>query len=367
MRVLVGMSGGVDSSVAALLLKEQGYEVVGATMSHWGHSEMFKKLDKKIAQRQEQTTTHCACLSPDEEEDIEQAKKIAEKLGIEHHVIECAKEYEEIVIKYFKEEYMQGRTPNPCIKCNRYIKFGVFPELAKKSGILFDKFATGHYARIEEINGRYYLKKGINPKKDQSYFLYGLNQEQLSKVILPLGSYTKEEIRDIARKHGFEVADKPDSQDFYNGDYNDILDAEPKKGNIVDINGKILGTHNGFWNYTIGQRKGLGVASTAPLYVKELRKDTNEVVAAFKEDSMNEGLIASGVCFNADIKVNEPVKCQAKIRSAQMPKDAVIKLLDNGKVEVMFEELQNPIAIGQSAVFYDNDTVLGGGIIESAF
>ena len=367
MRVLVGMSGGVDSSVAALLLKEQGYEVIGATMSHWGHSEIFKKLNEKIKLRQEKTASHCACLSPDEEEDIELAKKTADKLGIEHHVIECAKEYEEIVIKYFKDEYMQGRTPNPCIKCNRYIKFGVFPELAKKSGIEFDKFATGHYARIEEINGHFYLKKGINPKKDQSYFLYGLSQEQLAKIILPLGAYTKEEIRDIARKNGFEVADKPDSQDFYNGDYNDILDASPKKGNIVDIKGNILGTHTGFWNYTIGQRKGLGIAAAAPLYVKELRKDTNEVVVAYKEDSMNEGLIASSVTFNADIKVNELIKCQAKIRSAQMPKNAEIKLLDNGKVQVIFEELQNPIAIGQSAVFYDNDTVLGGGIIESVF
>ncbi|MBQ9244671.1 tRNA 2-thiouridine(34) synthase MnmA [bacterium] len=367
MRVLVGMSGGVDSSVAALLLKEQGYEVIGATMSHWGQSETFKKLNEKIASNQQKTSTHCACLSPDEEEDIEQAKKIADKLGIEHHVIECAKEYEEIVINYFKEEYMQGRTPNPCIKCNRYIKFGVFPELARKSGIEFDKFATGHYARIEEENGHFYLKKGINPKKDQSYFLYGLSQEQLSKIVLPLGRYTKQEIREIARKHGFEVADKPDSQDFYNGDYNDILDAKPKKGNIVDINGNVLGTHMGFWNYTIGQRKGLGIAAAAPLYVKELRKDTNEVVVAFKEDSMNEGLIADKVSFNTDIKVNEPLKCQAKIRSAQMPKDAVIKLLENGKVEVIFEELQNPIAIGQSAVFYDNDTVLGGGIIERVF
>ena len=366
MRVLVGMSGGVDSSVAALLLKEQGYDVIGATMSHWGHSEMFQKINKKIEERQ-QKYTHCACLSPDEEEDIEQAKKIADKLGIEHYVIECAKEYEEIVINYFKEEYMQGRTPNPCIKCNRYIKFGVFPELAKKSGIQFDKFATGHYARIEDIDGHFYLKKGINPKKDQSYFLYGLSQEQLSKILLPLGSYTKEEIREIARKNGFEVADKPDSQDFYNGDYNDILDAQPKKGNIIDINGNILGTHMGFWNYTIGQRKGLGIAAEAPLYVKELRKDTNEVVVAFKEDSMNEGLIAANISLNTDLKINEPVKCQTKIRSAQQPKDSVIKLLDNSKVEVIFEELQNPIAIGQSAVFYDNDTVLGGGIIESVF
>ena len=365
MRVLVGMSGGVDSSVAALLLKEQGYEVIGATMSHWGSSETFKKLDEKLSLKPK-TMTHGACLCPDEKEDIEQAKQVCAKLGIKHFVVDCAKDYEEIVLNYFKEEYMAGRTPNPCVRCNRFIKFGVFPELARKSGIEFDKFATGHYARIEEKNGRFYLKKGINPKKDQSYFLYGLTQEQLSKILMPLGDYTKDEIREIARKHNFDVADKPDSQDFYNGDYNDILDAEPKKGNIVDINGKILGTHQGFWNYTIGQRKGLGVASTAPLYVKELRKDTNEVVVAFKEESMNEGLIAKDISFNGELPKNQ-LKCKVKIRSAQEPRTAVIQVIDEGKIKVEFEELQNPIAIGQSAVFYDNDIVLGGGIIESVF
>ncbi len=367
MRVIVGMSGGVDSSVAALLLKEQGFEVSGATMSHWGSSDFFKRLDNRLSEKPETKSSHCACLSPNEEEDIEQAKKVADKLGIKHYVIECSKEYEEIVINYFKREYMLGRTPNPCIKCNRYIKFGVFPELIRKSGIEFDKFATGHYARIEEKEGKYYLKRGINAKKDQSYFLYGLTQEQLSKIILPLGSYTKEEIREIARKNGLETADKPDSQDFYNGDYNDILEAEPRKGNIVDISGKVLGTHEGFWNYTIGQRKGLGIASTAPLYVKELRKDTNEVVVAFKEDSLNEGLYAADINFNTEIKPNEEIRCQTKIRSSQQPKNSVIKLQEDGKVKVVFEEFQNPIAIGQSAVFYDNDTVIGGGIIESVF
>lgn len=365
MKVLVGMSGGVDSSVAAYLLKELGYDVIGATMSHWGSGSVFKKLEEKIASKPI-TATHGACLCPDEKEDIELAKRVCNNLGIEHYVVDCAKDYEEIVLNYFKNEYMEGRTPNPCVRCNRYIKFGVFPDLAKKSGIQFDKFATGHYARIEEENGRFYLKKGINPKKDQSYFLYGLTQEQLSKILLPLGNYTKEEIRGIARKCGFEVADKPDSQDFYNGDYNDILDAAPKKGNIVDIKGNILGTHNGFWNYTIGQRKGLGIAASAPLYVKELRKDTNEVVVAYKEDSMNEGLIASNVSFNTDIK-KEKFECKVKIRSAQEPRSAVITILEDKKIMVDFDELQNPIAIGQSAVLYDEDTVLGGGIIESVF
>lgn len=365
MKVLVGMSGGVDSSVAALLLKEQGYEVIGATMSHWGNSGIFTKLNEKLAMRSK-SATHGACLCPDEHEDIESAKKVCEKLGIKHYVVDCAKDYEEIVLNYFKEEYLQGRTPNPCVRCNRYIKFGVFPELAKKSGIEFDKFATGHYARIEERDGKFYLKRGINSKKDQSYFLYGLSQEQLSKIIMPLGNYTKEQIREIAKNYGFEVADKPDSQDFYNGDYNDILDAEPKKGNIVDINGNVLGEHEGFWNFTIGQRKGLGVSSTAPLYVKELRKDTNEVVVAFKEASMNEGLIAKNVSFNCDFsKLN--FECKVKIRSAQEPRKAIVEMYEGNKAKVMFEELQNPIAIGQSAVFYDGDIVLGGGIIESVF
>lgn len=366
MRVLVGMSGGVDSSVAALLLKEQGYDVIGATMLTWGKSEFFNSLNKKLTAKESKTFTHGACLCPKEDEDVSSAKNIAEKLGIEFHTIDCSKDYEEIVINYFKNEYMAGRTPNPCVCCNRNVKFGVFPELAKKAGIQFDKFATGHYARIEEQNGRYILKRGINPKKDQSYFLYGLTQEQLSNIIMPLGNYTKEEIRDIARNFGLEVADKPDSQDFYNGDYNDILDAKPKEGNIVDINGKILGKHQGFWNYTIGQRKGIGVAASAPLYVVELKKDTNEVVVAYKEDSLNKGLIATNISFSAIETLTEPTNCKVKIRSSQEPKDAVIKLLHNGNIEVIFSELQPPIAIGQSAVFYDNDIVLGGGIIEKA-
>lgn len=364
MKVLVGMSGGVDSSIAALLLKEKGYEVIGATMSHWGKSEAFLKLEKKF-QNNTKVQTHGACLCPDEKEEIEQAKNVCKKIGIEHVVVDCAKEYEEVVLNYFREEYLKGRTPNPCVKCNRYIKFEVFPKMVQNSNIEFDKFATGHYAKVEEKEGRYYLKKGINPKKDQSYFLYGLSQEQLSKIILPLGEYTKEEIREIAKKNGFEVADKPDSQDFYNGDINDILDADEKIGNIVDIEGKILGTHNGIWNYTIGQRKGLKVSAPKPLYVYELRKDTNEVVVGYLEDVKKDSLYATKLNW---IKYDIPpksFKAMAKIRSAQTPTSVTVDVIEDDKIKVTFDEFQNSIAAGQSVVLYDKDDyVIGGGVIE---
>lgn len=364
MKVLVGMSGGVDSSVAALLLKEKGYDVIGGTMSHWGKTEIFNKLEEKFY-RNEKHQTHGACLCPNEEDEIKSAKAICDKIGIKHIVVDCSKEYEEVVLNYFKSEYMAGRTPNPCVMCNRYIKFGVFPKMVQNLNVEFDKFATGHYARIEEKDGRFYLRKGINPKKDQSYFLYGLNQEQISKIIMPLGEYTKEEIRDIARKNGFEVADTPDSQDFYNGDINDILDADDKIGNIVDLDGKILGTHTGIWNYTIGQRKGLKISAPKPLYVAELRADTNEVVVGYIDEVQKDFLYAAKLNW---IKFDTPPKAfnaYAKIRSAQSPKEVSVDVIDEDKIKVTFMEPQNSIALGQSVVLYDDhDYVIGGGVIE---
>lgn len=354
MKVLIGLSGGVDSSVAALILKQQGYEVIGATMSIWGKNGIAVAEGK-----------HNACYGPDEVEDIETAKHIAEQIGIPYHVVDCVTKYEDIVIANFKKEYLEGHTPNPCVWCNALIKFGVLPQVAKLNGIEFDKFATGHYARVEEENGRFLLKRGIAPHKDQSYFLYRLKQEQLKNIILPLGNYTKDQIRAIAKENGLEVADKPDSQDFYGGDYNELLNVEDKIGNIVDTEGKVLGTHKGIWNYTIGQRKGLGVSASEALYVLELRKDTNEVVVGFADKTFKKSLIANDLNWIAIESLEAPRKCQAKIRSTQQPVEVEIQPNGEGEVKVIFDDMQKSIAIGQSAVFYDGDIVLGGGVIKS--
>lgn len=355
MKILVGLSGGVDSSVAALLLKQQGHEVIGATMSIWGKDGMAAKSGHKNA-----------CYGPDEKEDIEQARKIAEQLDIPYYVFDCVEQYEQIVLKDFKSEYLKGRTPNPCIWCNALVKFGVLPHIARLNGIEFDKFATGHYAQIEETNGRFLLKRGIAPQKDQSYFLYRLRQEQLKNIILPLGGYTKVQIREIAKENNLEVAEKPDSQDFYDGDYNELLGIKEQEGNIIDTEGKILGHHKGIWNYTIGQRKGIGIASTEPLYVLELRKDTNEVVIGPADKTFKKTLTAINLNWIGLENLTEKIHATAKIRSTQSP--VTVTLTPAGeKVNVEFDEPQKSIAIGQSVVFYDREIVLGGGVIDSVY
>ncbi len=352
MKILVGLSGGVDSSVAALILKQQGHEVIGATMSIWGKDGMAAKSGHKNA-----------CYGPDEKEDIEEARKIAEQIGIPYYVFDCVEQYKKIVLENFKSEYLQGHTPNPCVWCNALVKFGVLPHMARLNGIEFDKFATGHYARVENEGDRYLLKCGIAPKKDQSYFLYRLKQEQLSNIILPLGTFTKDQIRQIAKDNGLDVAEKADSQDFYDGDYNELLGIQEKEGNIVDTEGKILGKHKGIWNFTIGQRKGIGVSSTEPLYVLELRKDTNEVVIGPADKTFKKSLIAANLNWIGIKNLTQERGVLAKIRSTQQPTSAVIRPVGD-RVEVVFDDLQKSIAIGQSVVFYDEDTVLGGGVID---
>lgn len=353
MKILVGLSGGVDSSVAALILKQQGHEVIGATMSIWGKDGMATKAGHKNA-----------CYGPDEKEDIEEARRIAAQIGIPYHVFNCVEQYEKIVLDNFKSEYLQGRTPNPCVWCNALVKFGVLPHLAKENGIEFDKFATGHYARVEESGGRFLLKRGVVENKDQSYFLYRLKQEQLKNIILPLGGYSKEDIRKIAKENGLNVAEKPDSQDFYDGDYNELLGVKEVEGNIVDTDGKVLGKHKGIWNFTIGQRKGIGISASEPLYVLSLKKDTNEVVVGPVDKTFKKSLTAVNVNWISIENLTEPRKAQAKIRSTQKPVNVILTPCDENSVAVEFEDYQKSIAVGQSAVFYDGDLVLGGGVID---
>ena len=356
MKILVGLSGGVDSSVVACVLKEQGHEVIGATMSIWD-KEKFLNI----------TASKEGCFSPHEEVDIKSAQDLCEKLGIKHYVVDCTKQYQKIVLENFKQEYLSGRTPNPCVICNSKIKFDALPMGAKDMGIEFDKFATGHYAQISynDKTKRHQLKRGKDEKKDQSYFIYRLNQEQLSKIIMPLGELTKEEVRNMAKKYNLEVSDKKDSQDFFNGDINDILQTEPKKGNFVDKNGKILGSHNGIWNFTVGQRRGLGISADRPLYVIGLNKDKNEVILGYVEDGYTTSIKTTDISWLSSNPIKEERQIKVKVRSSQHPFDAKYIPIDEKTATIIFNENQNAIASGQSVVFYDdNDYVLGGGFIE---
>ena len=351
--VIVGLSGGVDSSVAAYLLKEQGYDVIGVTMAIWDG--------------QYKSTGNHACYGSDEEEEIGEAREVARKLGIPYHVFNCSVEYKQAVLDYFKSEYLAGRTPNPCIQCNQLIKFGMLPAMAKKSGISFSFFATGHYARVEfsDKYQRYVLKKAADVKKDQTYFIHRLSQDQLSQALLPIGGFNKPEIKALARKVGITVEDIEESQDFYSGDFKDLLEVEENPGNIVDSKGTVLGHHKGIWNYTIGQRKGLGIAYSEPLYVIGLNKEENTVTVGVREETYNGTFIVNDMNWIALEKLEGPMDCTAKIRSAQKEREARIEPMENGDVKVTFFHPNDAITPGQSAVFYEDDVVLGGGIIQT--
>ena len=348
-RVAVGMSGGVDSSVAAALLQAQGYEAIGVTMC-------FNLVDsgrKKIG---------CCSL-----EGVEDSRRVAHKLGIRHYVLNMQKALEERVIKDFCKEYLLGRTPNPCVVCNQYLKFG---ELLKKAFVLDAAFlATGHYARIIKTSAGFLLRKAKDPKKDQSYFLYRLNQAQLKHILFPLGNYTKEEVRALARKFKLPVAEKKASQEicFIPGnDYRAFLKArineEVQPGPVIDNQGKVVGRHKGIFYYTIGQREGLGIAQGYPVYVTRIDARANKIFIGSQDDASKNELLVKDLHFSLK-PIKKKVALKAKIRYNH--KEAEADLFPSGKkAKIVFKEPQFAITPGQSAVFYEKNRVLGGAIID---
>jgi len=340
MKALIAMSGGVDSAVAALLTKEQGYDCIGCIM---------RLTDKE------------------DNQDIEDARHIAHKLDIPFHVLDFRKEFKQKVIDKFVKSYEEGKTPNPCIDCNKHLKFDLLLREAKKLGC--DKIVTGHYARIELENGEYVLKKSLDESKDQSYVLFQLTSEQLSKVLLPLGALSKAEVRAIAEKNRFVNANKKDSQDICfvpNGDYANVIQKFSGKtypeGDFVDKSGKVLGKHKGIISYTIGQRKGLGISAKTPLYVCEICKEKNTVCLC-----ENAELYKSEVEINELNFVNPPqkkiIECAVKTRYKQVEQPATLEIRGKNTALIKFNNPQRAITPGQAAVFYSGDKVLGGGII----
>lgn len=352
-KVVVGMSGGVDSSVAAYLLKKQGYDVIGVTMQVWQEDKEY-----------EQNEGGCCSLSA-----VEDARRVAYKLDIPFYVWNFRDVFRENVIDYFVDEYLEGRTPNPCIVCNKLIKFDLLLQKARAIGA--DYVATGHYAEIINKDGRYLLKKSADDRKDQTYALYNLTQFQLQHTLMPCGEYSKVRIREIAKELGFEVYNKRDSQEICfisdddHGGY--IKNKVPKKvreGNFVDKQGNILGRHKGIVYYTIGQRKGLGLALGVPVFVIDINPYTNEVVLGSEEDIFKTTLIAKDLNFIPFDKLDSEIIVTAKVRYSAKPSRARLIPVSDDKVKVVFDEKQRAITKGQSVVFYDNDLVIGGGVVE---
>lgn len=357
-KVVVAMSGGVDSSVAAALLKEEGYQVIGVTMQIWP-SDRNAGVDR-----------FGGCCGTGA---IEDARKVAYKLGIPHYVMNFREIFAREVIDDFCQEYRQGRTPNPCIRCNQYIKFGALLEKAR--GLGADLFATGHHARIErdENTGKYLLKKGVDRRKDQSYFLYPLTQSQLSRTLLPVGNLTKEKVREIAEEMALPVAAKPESQEICfipDNDYaaflTDYIPGAARPGIILNERGDTLGSHRGIIFYTVGQRKGLGISGKEPFYVIAIEAERNAVIAGTKGQASGEELIASSLNWILMDTLTQPLATRAKIRYRHQEAEAIVTTLDKEQVQVKFKEPQFAITPGQAIVFYDKETVVGGGIIERA-
>ena len=355
-KVAVGMSGGVDSSVAAYLLKEQGYDVVGVTMQIW-QDEDYCDMSENGG---------CCGLSA-----VEDARRVAERIGIPHYVMNFKREFKKNVIDYFIDEYMNARTPNPCIACNRYVKWEALLSRAIEIGC--DYIATGHYARVKHLdNGRYALCKSKTDRKDQTYALYNLTQEQLSRTLMPVGEYEKDEVRKIASDIGLLTANKPDSQEICfipDNDYAKYIREQTKanfpNGNFVDINGNVLGRHKGIIHYTVGQRKGLGLSMGKPVFVLEIRPETNEVVIGDNEDTYHTILTADKVNLMAIDRIDSEIKVTAKIRYSHKGAPCTVKMTGKDEITCIFDEAVRAITPGQAIVLYDNDIVLGGASINA--
>jgi len=352
-QVLLGMSGGVDSSVSAIFLQEQGYEVIGATMKLW---------------TDEANPNSPACSAPSAASD---AKHVCDQLGIIHYTFDYSRQFRQHVIEDFISSYAEARTPNPCVECNRYLKFGLLAEEAKKMGI--PKLATGHYARIEfeEEYGKYVLKKAPIAGKDQSYFLYAIPRQLLPQIIFPLGKIEdKSQVRRIAAEHGLRIAQKPESQEICfisDNDYGAFLTQNlsqiPADGDIVDTNGKVLGHHRGLIHYTVGQRKGLGIAAPHPLYVIALNKEKNSLIVGEEEKLYSMTARAKNLRYLLTDRLDAPLRLRAKIRYRSPEVEALVRPLGDDLVEVEFAEAQRAVTPGQSIVFYLGDCVFGGGKI----
>ena len=352
-RVLIAMSGGVDSSVAAKIMTDNGCDCIGCMMKLYNNQDIST----------ERSRTCCSV------EDAEDARSVAYKLGMPFYVFNFTDAFRDTVIRKFVESYERGVTPNPCIDCNRYMKFDKLYERAKILGCNY--IVTGHYARIEESGGKFVLKKAIDETKDQSYVLYSLTQEQLAHTLFPLGNIIKSEVRKIAEENGFINAEKPDSQDICfvpDGNYADVIELQtgkkPSSGKFVDKQGNVLGTHKGIIHYTIGQRKGLGISSSAPLYVCKLCPQSGDVVLGNNEDLYGKEADAADFNWISGSTPQSVFRCKAKIRYRQQEQQCTIIPTGENTVHIVFDKPQRAITPGQAAVLYDGDIVLGGGTIK---